>query len=297
MRLDRKGISPVVGTILLVSVTVIIAGVVAAFAMGLGRPTAPPTVNLSLEILEDNKNAFYIYNGGGDTVDDAPGILSVRLNGSSISRQNIKVAGKDNNLGVGEGIKVSSNYSKGDELTVVHKPSNSILLESTIETSGMGNSEIIINETSFERIQSNDPIGYSLENEDAIEDVWGRVASLTHPVSWYIAAQDTDGEARIIFDSVDVSEYDNVWISFWINSEGDMESDDEIGGYVKVDNEGSWTEFFSVSGDSIPSDYTEKTYSFDDNVGSVKMKIIFKNSANDEYFYLDDVTITGNMLG
>ncbi len=132
MDLNQKGVSPVVGTILLIGITVIMVGSIGYFVMSQDTPESAPVVNLSEEV---EGSAIYIYHNGGDTIVNAPSTLSVKLNGNNISSDHIAVTGGDNDLEVGERMEISTDFSKGDELIVVHKPSNSILLKSTIEKS------------------------------------------------------------------------------------------------------------------------------------------------------------------
>jgi len=66
---DKKGISPVIGVILMVAITVILAAVIASFVFGYsGKLTeAPPQFQARLDSIRDNKT--YIIHTGGDVVD------------------------------------------------------------------------------------------------------------------------------------------------------------------------------------------------------------------------------------
>ncbi|WP_457549797.1 type IV pilin N-terminal domain-containing protein [Archaeoglobus sp.] len=70
----RKGVSPVIGVILMVAITVILAAVIASFVFGMGsRVKAAPNVQLSLSDAEDkldaqNDTIMYVEHYGGDTL-------------------------------------------------------------------------------------------------------------------------------------------------------------------------------------------------------------------------------------
>lgn len=64
--MDDRGVSPVVGTMLLVAVTVVAAGVIAYFVMGLGTPTTAPSANLSAEDYAAGSDNILVSHTGGD---------------------------------------------------------------------------------------------------------------------------------------------------------------------------------------------------------------------------------------
>jgi len=68
MELDRKGVSPVIGTILLIAVTVILVGVVAAFALGLGAPKKRPVASLKIEDEVGPTGKLLLKHEGGDEI-------------------------------------------------------------------------------------------------------------------------------------------------------------------------------------------------------------------------------------
>jgi flagellin-like protein len=67
----EKGVSPVVGTILLIAVTVALAAVVATLVGGLGGGAVPPTPTLSITAQENadgQRINLTIAHGGGDAL-------------------------------------------------------------------------------------------------------------------------------------------------------------------------------------------------------------------------------------
>jgi len=77
IRADEKGVSPVVGVILMVAITVILAAVIASFVFGFGQKmgTTAPNAQLVLSDAADeltsgdrNESIFYIDHMGGDVI-------------------------------------------------------------------------------------------------------------------------------------------------------------------------------------------------------------------------------------
>ncbi len=151
---------------------------------------------------------------------------------------------------------------------------------------------------------SGDTLGYTTEGgpDDPGTDAFGPTTSNPRTGSKSFEAQDTGGSSEypdnILFDQVDVSSYDNVWVHVWIDTNwGGFESSDYIRGLVSVDN-GAWTEFFYIYDDTgsdlLPQDWTEYTYNAGDTASTVRVKLEMRNSANTEIYYFDDVSITGS---
>jgi len=65
---NDEAVSPVIGTILMVVITVIIAAVLAVFVFGVGSPAKVPATKFKMETDYYNPNQLYITNVGGDTL-------------------------------------------------------------------------------------------------------------------------------------------------------------------------------------------------------------------------------------
>jgi flagellin-like protein len=70
LKMDKRAVSPVVGTILLIAITVALAAIVATLVSGLGGRGAPPSVMLTVTA-KDNSHTGQItltisHNGGDD---------------------------------------------------------------------------------------------------------------------------------------------------------------------------------------------------------------------------------------
>jgi flagellin-like protein len=137
---DERAVSPVIGVILMIAITVVIAAVVASFAYGIiGGVAKAPNSALVFEDVDVGKTNITLVHHGGDTITDAfkdmpaPGNWSdmvVKLNGATVTwANNVTEGGNDDpNFGSGEQltIKVTALVS-GDTVTVVYNPTGDVL--------------------------------------------------------------------------------------------------------------------------------------------------------------------------
>ena len=141
MKFNERGISPVVGTILLVAVTVIIAGSIAAFVYGLsGTGNEPVNPSLSFEDVADGNESFTISHQGGDSVpnasesDDWGSNLKLTIDGKDDVTNSIQLTGGDPDFDVGEEITVNldNDLTTNSTIRLIYTPTNSILQETTV---------------------------------------------------------------------------------------------------------------------------------------------------------------------
>ncbi len=128
MRLDNRGVSPVVGTILLVAITVAIAGTVGYFAMTQSPGQPAPTVSVEFDNVQDGNDRFTITHLGGDNVSIAN--LSVKVGGTS---WDIEESGS---FAVGDVLTVSAPDSQTltpeNKIMLIHKPSDSAIASTEV---------------------------------------------------------------------------------------------------------------------------------------------------------------------
>ncbi|MDB2269837.1 type IV pilin N-terminal domain-containing protein [Halorubrum ezzemoulense] len=129
---SERAVSPVIGVILMVAITVILAAVIGTFVLGLGDQIgeAQPTAQLSLESqdLDASPPEVTIVHNGGDELNGDD--LSVTINGSVASD-----AGIDGTFSVGEEKTLSnSTISDGTTIRIIHDPSGSTLFDQTVES-------------------------------------------------------------------------------------------------------------------------------------------------------------------
>ena len=78
---EDRGVSPVIGVILMVAITVILAAVIGAFVLGLGDQASntAPQASFSFDFSEDD--TVTVTHTGGDTIQNS----SLTLNGNNVS--------------------------------------------------------------------------------------------------------------------------------------------------------------------------------------------------------------------
>ena len=138
-RESDRAVSPVIGVILMVAITVILAAVIGVFVIGMGEELPEPQPTASVSFTEHNdlaNNTVTLDHSGG---------TALNLNDEDytllVDRSAVEVAewGTDE-LGVGESTDIVLNdaelpHAEGvEEVTVVlrHEPSNSLLTEDTV---------------------------------------------------------------------------------------------------------------------------------------------------------------------
>ena len=68
IRKDEKAVSPVIGVILMVAITVILAAVIASFVFGIGSKAPKTSLQVSLQASAINDSAIAISHQGGDSI-------------------------------------------------------------------------------------------------------------------------------------------------------------------------------------------------------------------------------------
>lgn len=96
---DDNAVSPVIGVILMVAITVILAAVIATFVLGLGEQVSDtaPSTSFSFDLDEDTDPA--VDDDWGETADgDGEGILEVRHSGGpTLDASDISISGSSLN--------------------------------------------------------------------------------------------------------------------------------------------------------------------------------------------------------
>ncbi|MCK4798785.1 MAG: type IV pilin N-terminal domain-containing protein [Spirochaetes bacterium] len=149
---NEEAVSPVIGVILMVAITVILAAVIAAFVFGIGgTQEKAPTASIVVANNPDTGEVDYkITHKGGDSLKGGDWKLSVQAIGSSPVYVTSET-GSD--LSVGHQIDVNNLTSSGNTLTnssltasvgilnssvkydikLVHIPSNAMMIDQVIE--------------------------------------------------------------------------------------------------------------------------------------------------------------------
>lgn len=130
LRNNEEAVSPVIGVILMVAITVILAAVIAAFVFGMAPPAKAPSVQL--RVTADTGNLTLTHNGGDSlilkderiTITNAvnntavDGITTIALRGNTPEFQNSTAV---DTLGAGASIvhKWAAPPAKGDILNIM----------------------------------------------------------------------------------------------------------------------------------------------------------------------------------
>ena len=92
---DERAVSPVIGVILMVAITVILAAVIAAFVLDIGPGDA--TISAAADVsVEDDEAAYEITSGGGDL----DGVALIAPDGSVQGVSNTANTGASDTIGV-----------------------------------------------------------------------------------------------------------------------------------------------------------------------------------------------------
>jgi len=129
-RTDNRAVSPVIGVILMVAITVILAAVIGGFVLGLGGDLqSAPQAQISIENVAGN-GAFSISHEGGDAMTASD--LVVNVDGSATNFEDTGFGTGE--FSVGDSVEISTG---GGEVTVklIHEPSESVIAEETVDSS------------------------------------------------------------------------------------------------------------------------------------------------------------------
>ena len=127
---DDRGVSPVIGVILMVAITVILAAVIGAFVLNLGGDLEQaPQAQLSVEVNDAANGVILTHNGG-----DALNVDDLRIAGDLSTGPFTGLSGYASGDQFSVGDEAQLGGSSGNEYTVriIHEPSDSILVEGTV---------------------------------------------------------------------------------------------------------------------------------------------------------------------
>jgi len=113
LRSDDSAVSPVIGVILMVAITVILAAVIGTFVLNLGNQVQSSAPQASFSFEQHNNTAVTVTHDGGDTIPHDN--IEVTVNGSTAQGQNGDTFWTSNN---GE-------VSAGSDSKVIHQGDSS----------------------------------------------------------------------------------------------------------------------------------------------------------------------------
>lgn len=128
---EDRGVSPVIGVILMVAITVILAAVIGAFVLGLGDDlgnSSGPQAQISFQT-GDSTGQFDIDHRGGDELNFDE--IDIVVDGAN---ETAPTAGTTLSPGNSLAIDTDATTETDIEVTLVHEPSGSIIAEGTATT-------------------------------------------------------------------------------------------------------------------------------------------------------------------
>ena len=140
---DERAVSPVIGVILMVAITVILAAVIGTFVLGLGDSLgdSQPTAQLSISGDDGTEKVITIEHTGGDTINAENIDIVIRSGSESIDREGLTEAIGETDgqrISVGDSVSVELEEDETDGATIdgvrlIHTPSQSIIADQTID--------------------------------------------------------------------------------------------------------------------------------------------------------------------
>ena len=132
---ENRAVSPVIGVILMVAITVILAAVIGTFVLGIA-PGEDPAPSAQLTFDAGDGTDIEVTHSGGDTMEIED--LTILINGSVIDGVSFDDPGETFAPGETKTIQddsASPNWGAGDsvDVTIRHDPSGAIVGSSTVD--------------------------------------------------------------------------------------------------------------------------------------------------------------------
>ena len=124
---DDSAVSPVIGVILMVAITVILAAVVGTYVVGLGDTLTETAPQASFTVESTTGDTITIVKTGGDPLDT--GQLALSLGGD---RVDTGFSGDEWLTGDTEQLTHSAETTGEQTLRLIHDPSGSVIYETTV---------------------------------------------------------------------------------------------------------------------------------------------------------------------
>jgi len=122
---DKRAVSPVIGVILMVAITVILAAVIAAFVFGYGVPTSAPKAQFQLNLNSTDPTDIDLKHMGGDAVTWTQ--TTIMVTGATATDPS-------DSLTVGNAVVIAKGAQSGTEVEVIliDKTSQQLIFDGTI---------------------------------------------------------------------------------------------------------------------------------------------------------------------
>jgi flagellin-like protein len=151
---NEEGVSPVIGVILMVAITVILAAVIAAFVFGMGPPESGPTASLAISDHTDalpaaasaDHGLIVVQHRGGDSITLSEfkiGVKGPRENTYTdcailVGGSDIYYAGLSGAFIVGDELLITTDTKTSSDtgtynVQVIHVPTSTFLLDTQVQ--------------------------------------------------------------------------------------------------------------------------------------------------------------------
>ena len=110
---EDRGVSPVIGVILMVAITVILAAVIGAFVLGLGDQASESAPQASIGFSFSDGNVTIAHDGGDNLQNDT---ISINIEGDEFSTEDW---GGGETISTGDTIELDPNADSGDTVRVI----------------------------------------------------------------------------------------------------------------------------------------------------------------------------------
>lgn len=124
-RKNEEAVSPVIGVILMVAITVILAAVIAAFVFGMGTPTAAPQASIVISSSSASGNYTNLTHRGGEVIDLAKTKAIVEQGTNRLTISTLSANATGTNL-----------FQVGDSVGITTYGSSIVLLNGVNQTIG-----------------------------------------------------------------------------------------------------------------------------------------------------------------
>ena len=125
---DDRAVSPVIGVILMVAITVILAAVIGTFVLGLGDQLGDTAPQASFTVDSNNSSVVNITKTGGQTIDSAD--LTLSINGE---RESSAINQGDWQTGEQKSVTYNTSPGEGATIRIIHDPSGNAIYEQTYD--------------------------------------------------------------------------------------------------------------------------------------------------------------------
>jgi flagellin-like protein len=139
---DQRGVSPIIGVILMVAITVVMGAVIAGFAYGyLGTTTKAPTVALSVIDDPSTDDQLLIKHNGGESIGADEWKCSITEDKESTTEFNEQDETGENAISTGTVLTITEETGSGTpdleedtwyHVVIVHIASDTILLDTNV---------------------------------------------------------------------------------------------------------------------------------------------------------------------